>query len=282
MRLIQQAHQMMSTAQALRRKGTTIGFVPTMGALHDGHLSLIRAARRHTRVAIVSIFVNPLQFGPDEDYARYPRDLKRDLNLAKASGAEIVFVPDLSQLYPTGFGTAVEVQGVSEQLEGVSRPGHFRGVATVVAKLFHLTQPTIAYFGQKDYQQTVVIQRMVKDLNLSVAIRVMPTVRESDGLAMSSRNVYLNPEERRQAAVIFRALTAAKAQIREGERQPERVREAMRGLILSESLTRIEYLALVNATTLKPLTVLVGRVAMLAAVRVGATRLIDNLLVDVS
>ena len=282
MRLIRQARQIAHMAQALRRAGKTVGFVPTMGALHDGHMSLIRAASRQTQVAVVSLFVNPLQFGPTEDYARYPRDLKRDLNLAKAGGCNLVFAPDVSQMSPDDFRTFVEVEGLSDRLEGASRPGHFRGVATVVAKLFSLVQPTIAYFGQKDYQQTLIIQRMVKDLGIPVAIRLMPTVREPDGLAMSSRNVYLSPDERRQATVLHRALQIARERIRAGERNPRRVVDVMQGLIRGEAAARVDDLAIVHARTLEPLTTIRGHVAILLAVWIGSTRLIDNLLVDVS
>jgi len=282
MRLVRQARQMAHVAQALRRAGKTVGFVPTMGALHDGHLSLIRAASRQTQVVVVSLFVNPLQFGPTEDYARYPRDLKRDLHLAKAGGCDLVFAPDVSQMYPNDFRTFVEVEGLSDRLEGASRPGHFRGVATVVAKLFSLVQPTIAYFGQKDYQQALIIQRMVKDLGMPVAIRLMPTVREPDGLAMSSRNVSLSPDERRQATVLHRALQLARERIRAGERNPRRVVDVMQDRIRREPAARVDDLAIVQAHTLEPLTTIRGHVAILLAVWIGSTRLIDNLLVDVS
>lgn len=273
---------MAHVAQGLRRAGKTVGLVPTMGALHDGHMSLIRAASRQAQVTVVSLFVNPLQFGPTEDYERYPRDLKRDLNLAKAGGCDIVFAPHVSQMYPADFSTHVEVEGLSDRLEGASRPGHFRGVTTVVAKLFHLVQPTAAYVGQKDYQQALVIQRMVKDLGMPVTIRLMPTVREPDGLAMSSRNVYLNPDERRQATVLHRALQAAHGRIRAGERNPQRVVEVMQGLLRQARAARIDYLAVVNAKTLGPLATIRGQAAILMAVWIGSTRLIDNLLVDVS
>ncbi len=282
MQVIRQTHHMTRIAQGLRRAGETIGFVPTMGALHDGHMSLIRAAHRQTRVTVASLFVNPLQFGPKEDYTRYPRDLKRDLNLAKAGGCDLIFAPDVSQMYPTGFCTHVKVEGLSDRLEGASRPGHFRGVTTVVMKLFHVVQPSIAYFGQKDYQQALLIQRMVKDLNVPVTIRLMPTVREADGLAMSSRNAYLAAEERQHATVLYRALCAAKARIRAGERNPRRVIEAMRELLRRARTVRVEYLAVVDAATLEPLQIVRGDVAILVAARVGSTRLIDNLLVDVS
>ena len=282
MRVIRQARDMTVTAQAMRRAGKTIGFVPTMGALHDGHLSLIRAAHRQARVVVVSVFVNPLQFGPEEDFERYPRDLKRDLNLAKAAGCDIVFAPDVSQMFPADFRTSVQVEELSDRFEGAARPGHFRGVATVVAKLFNLVHPTIAYIGQKDYQQAVLIQRMVKDLGIPVQVRILPTVREPDGLAMSSRHAYLSPSERRQAPVLYRALAAAKEQIRAGERDPGRLLDDMRRLISREPSARVEYLAVVNANTLEPLEQVRGHVAILGAIRLGATRLIDNLLVDVS
>ncbi len=281
MQLVRQARQMTRVAQALRHKGKTIGFVPTMGALHDGHLSLIRAARRDTHVVVVSVFVNPLQFGPQDDYDRYPRDLKRDLNLAKAAGCHLVFAPDVNQMYPGGFCTHVEVEGLSDQFEGASRPGHFRGVATVVTKLLHLVQPTTAYFGQKDYQQAVLIQRLVKDLDLSVAVRMLPTVREPDGVAMSSRNVYLTPEERRQAPVLYQALQLGKARVLGGAHQAPVIIEAMEQLIAQAPSCRIDYLAMVHAKTLQPLEALEGRVAILVAASLGSTRLIDNVLVDV-
>ncbi|MBI3320183.1 MAG: pantoate--beta-alanine ligase [Candidatus Omnitrophica bacterium] len=281
MQLITQARQMVLTAQALHRKGRTIGFVPTMGALHDGHLSLLRAAHRDTQVVVLSVFVNPLQFGPQEDYARYPRDLKHDLRLTKPVGCDIVFAPDVSHIYPTGFRTHVEVSGLGDRLEGLARPGHFRGVATVVAKLFSLVQPAVAYVGQKDYQQALVIQRLVKDLNYPVSIRLMPIVREPDGLAMSSRNVFLSPDERRQAPVLYQALQRLKMRIREGERDAKRLIETARETIARQPSARIDYLAIVDAKTLEPLTLLRGRVAVLAAVRFGATRLIDNILVEV-
>lgn len=281
MRVIRQARDMSVTAQAIRRAGKTIGFVPTMGSLHDGHLSLIRTAHRQTKVVVVSIFVNPLQFGPQEDFERYPRDPKRDLNLAKAAGCDVVFTPDASQMYPADFRTSVQVEELGERFEGASRPGHFRGVATVVAKLFQLVQPAVAYVGQKDYQQAVLIQRMVKDLNLPVQVRLVPTVREPDGLAMSSRNALLTVQERRDAPVLYRALVAAKEQIRAGERDPQRLLDEMRRLISLGSSARIDYLAVVNAKTLEPLEQVRGHVAVLGALRLGATRLIDNLLVDV-
>ena len=281
MRVIRHASRMARTAQALRRTGKTIGFVPTMGALHEGHGSLIRAARRQTHVVVVSIFVNPLQFGPREDYRRYPRDLRRDATLAKAAGADIVFAPAVRQLYPTGFVSSVDVGPLGNRLEGAVRPGHFRGVATIVAKLFHLVQPTVAYFGQKDYQQFLIIQRMTRDLEFPLRLRLMPTVRDPNGLALSSRNRSLSPDERRRAPVIARALKLGRDRIRAGERNARAITSAMRRLIEQAPAARIDYLVLADANTLEPLTTVRGRVAILAAVRIGSTRLIDNLLVDV-
>ena len=282
MKVLKQAREMAATAQALRRVGKSVGFVPTMGALHDGHCSLIRAAHRHTQVVVVSVFVNPLQFGPSEDFASYPRDLKHDLNLSKAAGADLVFAPDASQMYPSTFATQIEVGGLSERFEGAARPGHFRGVATVVTKLLLLVQPTVAYVGQKDYQQALIIQRLVSDLNIPVAIRMMPTVRETDGLAMSSRNVYLSDEARRQAPVLYQALMSAKRESRRGAREVEPLVDQMRALIAQQPLARIDYVAIADAKTLESLVTVHRRAVILAAAWIGATRLIDNLLVDVS
>lgn len=281
MQLIRQAGQMAHTARALRRQGTSVGFVPTMGALHDGHGSLIRAARKEARRVVVSIFVNPLQFGPQEDYERYPRDLKRDLKLAKAWGADVIFAPHASQMYPAGFSTTIDLSSLTSRLEGTVRPGHFQGVLTVVTKLFLLVQPTVVYFGQKDYQQAVLIQRLIKELDFDIAFRLMPTVREADGLAMSSRNVYLDPAQRQAAPVLFKALTLGKDQLKAGQRQVAALVEAMRHYIEEDGQAQIEYLDIVHAKTLEPLTEVTGRVALLGSIQVGATRLIDNLLVDV-
>jgi len=253
-----------------------------MGALHEGHLSLIRRAASQNDVVIVTVFVNPLQFGPGEDFRRYPRDLHRDVRLALAAGAEIVFAPTVAQLYPAGFQTSVEVGRLTERWEGRSRPGHFRGVATVVTVLFALTRPTDAYFGQKDYQQALVVQRLVRDLRLPVRVHVLPTVREPDGLAMSSRNSFLSASPRRRARILYRALCAGRARIRAGERRSGRVVSTMRSLIRTQPSARIDYVAIVDAKTLEPRRTLRGRVVLLLAVRVGRMRLIDNLLVEVS
>jgi len=266
-------------ARAVRRAlPGTWGFVPTMGYLHEGHLSLVRRARAENDRVAVSIFVNPTQFGPHEDYARYPRDPERDLRLLEPLGVDLVFVPSVEEMYPPGFQTWVIVEEVSRPLEGASRPGHFRGVATVVAKLFHILQPDRAYFGQKDAQQTVVIRRMVQDLNIPVEIVICPTVREPDGLAMSSRNTYLNPEERRAATVLFRALQAAKARYEAGERDAERLREAMREVIRAEPLARIDYVSVAHPETLRELEQVEGPALLSLAVYIGTTRLIDNIM----
>lgn len=270
------------TVQEVRtiRRGTpgTWGFVPTMGYLHEGHLSLIRRARAENDHVAVSIFVNPTQFGPHEDYNRYPRDLERDLRLLEPLQVDLVFVPSVEEMYLPGFQTWVIVEELSRPLEGASRPGHFRGVATVVAKLFNIVQPDRAYFGQKDAQQAVVIRRMVRDLNFPVEIVVCPTVREPDGLALSSRNTYLNPQERQAATVLFRALQAAKARYEAGERDGERLREAMREVLRGEPLARVDYVSVADPETLEELSRVEGSALLSLAVYIGNTRLIDNLL----
>lgn len=281
MRVIRTARAMARAAATWRRRGRRIGFVPTMGALHQGHGSLIRAARWQTDVVVVSIFVNPLQFGPREDYARYPRPRRRDLQRAKAAGADIVFAPGVEEMYPEGSVVTVDVGPLGDRLEGAARPEHFRGVATIVMKLFALVQPTVAYFGQKDYQQAVIVRRLIEALRLPVTLRIMPTIREPDGVAMSSRNAYLTAAERRQATALYRALQLARRRIRAGERDPRALTLAMRRRMAGQPSVRVGYAAVVDASTLQPVRRLRGRMALLVAATVGATRLIDNLLVDV-
>lgn len=254
-----------------------VGFVPTMGALHEGHLALVRRARSENESVIVSIFVNPTQFGPQEDFATYPRDFQRDLNLLRVEGVDVVFAPEAEEMYPPGFSTWVEVEGLTERLEGAFRPGHFRGVATVVAKLFNITSPTRAYFGQKDAQQALVLKRMVADLNFGLELIVVPTVREPDGLAMSSRNVYLTPEERRSATILWRALSEAKKLWEEGERDAERLRRQMRELIQSEPRAQLEYVSVADAESLEELSEIDRPALVSLAVRLGRARLIDNI-----
>jgi pantoate--beta-alanine ligase len=255
----------------------SVGFVPTMGYLHQGHMALVKQARIENSAVIVSIYVNPSQFGPREDFASYPRDLDQDLELLRREGAYIVFVPSDAEMYPPEFSSWIDVEKVTERLEGAYRPGHFRGVATVVAKLFNIVQPSRAYFGQKDAQQVVVIKRMVTDLNMGLEIVVVPTVRESDGLAMSSRNVYLSSEERQAATVLFKALTLAWQLRQSGENDAGEIRRQMTSLIEKEPLTRIDYVSIADAETLEELN-LIDRPALTSlAVRIGSTRLIDNM-----
>ncbi len=254
----------------------TVGFVPTMGYLHEGHLSLIRRAREECRHVVVSIFVNPTQFGPNEDLARYPRDLERDLSLIEPLGVDLVWTPTAEEMYPKGYQTWVEVEAVTRRLEGAMRPGHFRGVTTVVAKLFNVVQPHKAYFGQKDAQQAAVIRRMTMDLNFPIEIVVCPTVREADGLAMSSRNVYLDPEQRKAATVLFRSLSAAKELYEAGERNAEKLRERMKEVLAAEPLAEVQYVSCADYDTLEELSEITGKALLSMAVFVGKTRLIDN------
>jgi pantoate--beta-alanine ligase len=266
---------------AERAAGRRVGFVPTMGYLHDGHASLIRQARARSDVVVVSIFVNPLQFGAGEDLDAYPRDLGGDSRLAEANGADLLFTPGVDEMYPAPVQTTVSVAGVSEPLEGASRPTHFAGVATVVAKLFSIVGPCAAYFGEKDFQQLAVIRRMVSDLSMPVDVVGCPTRREPDGLAMSSRNVYLSADEREAAPVVHRALQAGAASILAGERDPAAVRSLMAGIIEAEPLARLDYAEVVDAASFTVPDPLAGSLRLLAAVRFGRARLIDNVGVTV-
>jgi pantoate--beta-alanine ligase len=253
-----------------------VGFVPTMGYLHEGHLSLVRQARAENASVVVSIFVNPTQFGPQEDLDKYPRDPQRDLALLEKERTDIVFMPPVAEMYPPQFNSWVEVSGVTERLEGASRPGHFRGVTTVVAKLFNIVQPTRAYFGQKDAQQAVVIKKMVADLDMNLKVITLPTVREPDGLAMSSRNTYLNPEERKQAVVLYQALNLAQKLWAEAEKDAKVIRQQMTDLIQKQPLAKIDYVSIADAETLDELDTVRPPALVSMAVRIGNTRLIDN------
>lgn len=265
---------------AWRRDGERIGFVPTMGALHEGHLSLLRRARRLADRSVVSIFVNPSQFGPGEDLDTYPRQIEEDSRMLRQQGCDLLFLPAAETIYPPGFSTWLEVGGPAEGLEGAHRPGHFRGVATVVAILLDLVQPDLAVFGEKDAQQLAVIRRLVQDLRLPVEIVAGPTVRADDGLALSSRNAYLSAEERRAATVLHRALTAARQALADGERRGSQLRRRLRQVLESEPLAAVDYAEVVDAGTFQPLKELAGRVVIPLAVRIGSTRLIDNLHLD--
>jgi len=265
--------------KALRMKSPdSVGFVPTMGYLHQGHLALVKQARGENSTVVVSIFVNPTQFGPTEDFKAYPRDTERDLAMLKKEKTDIVFMPSAEEMYPGKFNSWVEVEKVTDRLEGSYRPGHFKGVATVVAKLFNIVEPTRAYFGQKDAQQVLVIKKMVADLNMNLEVIVAPTVRERDGLAMSSRNVYLNPQERQAATILFKALTLAQNLWGKGEKNAEAVRQQMTSLISGEPLAKIEYVSIAATETLEELSKINGPALVSLAVRIGKTRLIDNII----
>ncbi len=278
MRVIENSQEM---AQACREACRPLGLVPTMGALHEGHLALVRRAKQENQCLAVSIFVNPTQFSQTDDLSRYPRDLDRDLTLLREEGVDLVYAPSPQEIYPPGFDTWVEPGALADRLEGAARPGHFRGVATVVTKLFNLVRPDRAYFGQKDGQQVLVIQQLVRDLNLGVEVVVVPTVREPDGLALSSRNAYLTPEQRRAASVIYRALARAQELRGQGVSSGEELRSAVRRVLEEEPLVeQIEYVSLADCGTLEELEVLAGRAMLSVAVRLGQTRLIDNLILD--
>lgn len=279
MKIITAIYEMQSLADSMRRRGKTIGFVPTMGFLHEGHLSLMRQAREENDVAITSIFVNPTQFGPGEDFDRYPRDAEGDRRKCESAGVDFLFMPSAAEMYPEKPPIFVTVEGISNILEGAVRPGHFRGVATVVAKLFHIVKPHRAYFGQKDYQQCVVIRRMVKGLNMDVEVVMLPTVREPDGLAMSSRNTYLNADERRAAASLFRALSAARDLYGAGARDIEKLKKKMEAVLREEKKITTDYVEIADPDTLDLLSETADKMVFLVAVRLGRTRLIDNLLV---
>lgn len=279
MKTITGIEAMRAAARAERSRGRSIGLVPTMGALHEGHLSLVRASRSEANATIVSIFVNPIQFGPREDYSSYPRDFERDAVLLAAEGADGVFFPDAGEMYPPGFRTTVAVEGLEDKLCGRSRPGHFRGVCTVVLKLFQIVHPDVAFFGQKDAQQALILKRMALDLNLEVRLAVRPIVREADGLALSSRNRYLKPEERRAAVVLSRSLEEARAAIARGERSSAGLLAGIKASIGAEPLARLDYAEIVDPETLEPVPEAAGGTLLALAVFIGRTRLIDNLIV---
>lgn len=277
MKIITSPLDMQKTALALRRAGKRIGLVPTMGFLHEGHLSLVKLARLQADVVVLSIFVNPTQFGPNEDFSRYPRDFERDRTLCATAGVDIIFNPAPEAMYPPGHSVYVEENALSKVLCGAARPGHFRGVLTVVAKLFNLTLPDVAVFGQKDVQQARLIQQMARNLNFSTTIVVAPIIRESDGLAKSSRNTYLSPAERREALGLQQALKTARRLYREGERNAQRIIAAMQEGIERIPSARVDYIAIVDADTLQPIATLNAPVLVALAVYIGKTRLIDNL-----
>jgi pantoate--beta-alanine ligase len=279
MKIIRSPKAMMAWSDGLRREGVTIGFVPTMGALHDGHRALIRAARLQCDALVVSIFVNPTQFGPKEDLAKYPRPIAKDRAMCRMEGVDVCFEPTAKAMYPEGFQTTVSLPRIAHRWEGEARPHHFSGVATVVTKLFGIIRPHHALFGQKDFQQSALVRQLVEDLNLGVEIVIRPTVREQDGLAMSSRNVYLSPQERIVATTLYKSLQAGADVIRKGIADGAAVQAAMARIVKQEPAMTIDYLAVCDTMTLEPLSSLTSRAVLLGAVRLGSVRLIDNLLV---
>lgn len=282
MEIINRRQRMSSVARKIRREqDRTVGLVPTMGALHEGHLSLVREARRMCDVVVVSVFVNPTQFGPGEDFEHYPRDLTKDTALLTDYNVDYIFAPPVEEIYPKGFSTYVNVEGFSEQLEGASRPGHFRGVATVVTILLNTIRPDFAFFGQKDAQQALVIRRLVKDLAFDAEIVILPIVREDSGLAISSRNLYLNPDEQKSATILHKALLQAKQAFKDGERNASRITDLIRQTVESEPRTRLDYVTIADAETLEKLDRVDDRPTLVAlAAYVGKTRLIDNMILN--
>ncbi|OGL43559.1 MAG: pantoate--beta-alanine ligase [Candidatus Schekmanbacteria bacterium RBG_16_38_10] len=279
-KIIEKSSEIIKYVQDARRDGAIIAFVPTMGAFHEGHLSLMRRARKDADKVIISVFVNPLQFSAGEDFDRYPRQLDLDMKLAESEQADILFVPTVAEIYPKGFATYIDQQDLPEKLCGAFRPGHFRGVMTVVAKLFNVVRPDIAYFGQKDYQQALIIRRMVTDLNFNILIKILPTIREEDGLAMSSRNVYLGPKQRKDATLIYKALKKADELIANGENSAPKVIKEMAKMIKKIKGVKIDYVSIVNQDTLEAIREIKGKTLIAVAVRVGKARLIDNIFIN--
>jgi len=281
MEIIQRVLPMKERCKKARSEGKVIGFVPTMGYLHDGHLALVREAKKMSDIVIVSVFVNPTQFGPSEDFDKYPRDATRDAEMLSNEEIDSLFMPKVEEIYPENFRTTVKVRELSEKMCGASRPEHFEGVTTIVLKLFHIVEPHFAFFGQKDAQQLVIIRRMVKDLNMDEEIVRVSTVREPDGLAMSSRNSYLSPEERKAATVLYRALDHALARIEEGERKTKTIMKEMKEIIQTEPLAKIDYICATDLNDLRDLKTLKGKCLVAVAAYFGKTRLIDNIIVEV-
>lgn len=281
MKVVKSINEMKEILDDAKREGKTIGFVPTMGYLHEGHLSLMKRAREENDIVVISIFVNPTQFCEGEDYEVYPRDLEKDSKLAEKVGVDYVFTPEVNEMYPEGYNTYVEVLGVTDKLCGASRPGHFRGVTTIVLKLFNIVTPNRAYFGQKDAQQVFVIKKMVNDLNIPIEIVPCPIVRESDGLAMSSRNTYLSEEERREALVLSKSLFWAKKEIQRGQLNANTIKAEMKKMILCQPSAEIDYIEILNYDTFEEIEKIHGEVLIALAVKIGKTRLIDNITVEV-
>lgn len=279
MRLLRTIKEMKKVVRELKSQGRIIGFVPTMGYLHEGHLGLVRESIRKADSTVVSIFVNPTQFDPREDFKEYPRDLKRDSEILEKEGVDFLFTPDADEIYPDGYKTYVEVHDLQDRLCGRTRTGHFRGVCTIVLKLFNIVLPDVSFFGQKDAQQAIILKRMVKDLDLDVKIEVLPIVREKDGLALSSRNTYLNPEERKAALSLSKSLREARMKIEKGERDSEKIIQRMRKIIGEEPLAELDYIEIVDMNELNPITRVEKEALIALAVFIGKVRLIDNIIV---
>ena len=280
MKLITNINEMRQFSSDAKKAGKSIVFVPTMGCLHEGHASLLKKGRKLGDILVMSIFVNPIQFGPKEDYALYPRDLKKDLALAEVNKVDVVFNPLAEEMYPDNFQTTIEVEKLSNYLCGISRPGHFKGVATVVAKLFNIVKPDIALFGEKDYQQLLIIKKMVQDLNMDVTVVSMPIIREADGLAMSSRNNYLNKDERRAALCLYTALLKGKDMFHNGVTDAQAILQKMRNIIEAEPLAEVDYIKVCDVNTLDDLEGIADKALLALAVKIGRTRLIDNIILS--
>lgn len=278
MKVIAKISEIRATIEEQKASGKSVGFVPTMGFLHQGHLSLVKESLIQSDCSVVSIFINPAQFGPQEDFQKYPRDMGRDSALLDELGVDFLFVPDKNEMYPEGFRTYVEVTGLQDDFEGRSRPGHFRGVCTVVLKLLEIVKPDVAFFGQKDAQQAAVIKRMVRDLNLDLDIQVLPIIREKDGLALSSRNIYLTPEQRKAATCLIKSLREAGRLIENGERDPGIIRNRMERVFDSEPLADLDYIAIVDLDNFQPLATIGSETLIAIAAKIGTTRLIDNMI----
>jgi len=281
MRVIERINDLKAIIRSQKLSGKTIGLVPTMGYLHEGHLSLVKASKDDNDFTIMSIFVNPTQFGPQEDFEKYPRDMQRDTKLAESAGVDVIFAPSVFEMYPDGYKTYVDVEKITEVLCGKSRPGHFKGVTTVVCKLFNIVQPDKAYFGQKDAQQVIVINKMVRDLNMGIEIVTCPILREQDGLAMSSRNTYLSSGERNSSVILSKSLFEADQMIKDGERKAENIINHITSRISSEESAQIDYVQILDFNNLESIDNLIGKVLIALAVKFGRTRLIDNIVVEV-
>ncbi|MCX8130224.1 MAG: pantoate--beta-alanine ligase [Clostridia bacterium] len=281
MRIIETINDLKAIVRTRKKEGKSIGLVPTMGYLHEGHTSLIKASKHDNDFTVLSIYVNPTQFGVNEDFSKYPRDMDRDSKIAEEAGVDVIFAPSDKEMYPEDYKSYVTVEGITEKLCGKSRPGHFKGVTTVVAKLFNIVEPDNAYFGQKDAQQVIVVKKMVKDLNMNLKIVICPIIREQDGLAMSSRNVYLGKEERKAALVLSRSLVEVEGIIKDGERSGEKVIEYLKSRIMSEKIANVDYISVVDAESLEEVNTIKKKTLIALAVKFGNTRLIDNVIVEV-